>query len=193
MYSFISGRIVSVTDGSVVIENNGIGYELSVSANTMGCCSPGKNMQLFTFMQVREDDVSLYGFATREEKVIFKKLIGISGVGPKMALQALSGMSVSGLLTAVASEDVKTLSKIKGVGKKTAERICLELRGQLDDAECPVPRGETRDGLVEDALFALASLGIPRTDAYRAVIEAAKLSDRLEEVITIALRGFDKR
>src|SRR5574344_14047 len=102
MYSFISGRVVSVTEGVVVIENNGIGYEIAVGANTLADCCVGKNMQLFTYLQVKEDVFALYGFSTQEEKTMFLKLITVSGVGPKMALQVLSGMALNSLIIAIA-------------------------------------------------------------------------------------------
>lgn len=196
MYSFISGRIVAVTDGIVVIENNGIGFEINVSTNTLANCSVGKNMQLHTYLQVKEDMLALYGFSSLEEKSMFLKLITISGVGPKMALQVLSGMEINSLIIAIASEDIKTLATIKGLGKKTAQRICLELKEQVDMADYNSVNDMSSDmvasgGLVSDALFALATLGISKTDAYKAVIEASQKTDKLEEVITYALRSLD--
>ncbi len=196
MYSFISGRIVSVVDGIVVIENNGIGYELNVSANTLSRCTVGNNMQLFTYLQVKEDIFALFGFSSQEEKSMFLKLITVSGVGPKMALQVLSGMDLNALIIAIASEDIKTLSKIKGLGKKTAERIVLELREQVDTADYADIKDSgtlASGGLVNDALFALATLGIAKADAYKAVLAAVEKSNKLEEVITLALRGLDLR
>lgn len=197
MYAFISGRIVTATENLIVIENNGIGYELNVSANTLTHCIVGKNMQLFTYLQVKEDLMALFGFSTQEEKNMFIKLITVSGVGPKLALQVLSGMELNGLLIAIASEDIKALSKIKGLGKKTAERIVLELREQVNVADYADISGGISSssiasgGLINDALFALATLGIAKSDAYKAVLAAAEKSEKLEEVITLALRALD--
>lgn len=196
MYSFISGRVVAVTDGTVVVENNGIGYEINVSGNTVGSCAVGKNMQLFTYLQVKEDIFALYGFSSQEEKSMFIKLITVSGVGPKMALQILSGLDINSLIIAIASDDIKSLSKIKGLGKKTAQRLCLELKEQVDTAEyAEIGAGAgvavASGGLISDALFALATLGIAKSDAYKAVVAAVEKSDKLEDVITLALRSLD--
>lgn len=198
MYSFITGRVVSATEGLMVIENNGIGYELNVSNNTLvNAGIVGKTLQLFTYMQVKEDLVALYGFSSMEEKGMFLKLISISGVGPKMALQVLSGLELNSLVLAIVTGDVKTLSKIKGLGKKTAERIILELREQVesnDFADTSIGGSAVSDkAVVNDAVFALVTLGIDKSNAYKAVVKAAERSDKLEDIITIALRSLDFR
>jgi Holliday junction DNA helicase, RuvA subunit len=198
MYSFITGRVVAVTEGCIVIENNGIGYELCVSNNTLvNAGVVGKTLQLFTYLQVKEDMLALYGFSSQEEKSLFLKLISISGVGPKMALQVLSGMELNSLVLAIVTGDVKTLSKVKGLGKKTAERIVLELREQVesaDFADTSIGGSAISDKtIVNDAVFALVALGIDKSNAYKAVVKAAERSDRLEDVITVALRSLDFR
>ena len=121
MYSYIRGRITESGDGYVVVESCGIGYELSVSANTL-CELSGRE---------GEDGVSLFGFSSEREKAMFLELLAVSGVGPKLAITVLSGMTTEQFAAAVVRADVKALSKIKGVGKKTAERIALELRDKV--------------------------------------------------------------
>ena len=129
MYNYIKGTLVAAEPGRVVLENNGIGYELGVSGNTLADANVvGKEMKLYTYLYVREDVFSLYGFSRAEEKTLFMRLIEISGVGPKLAMQILSGYDLGTLTVAIATGDVKTLSKIKGLGKKTAELIVLNLR-----------------------------------------------------------------
>lgn len=197
MYSFISGSIVSAIEGQIVIENNGIGYEINVSANTLMDCVVGQTKQLFTYLQVKEDAMVLFGFSSQEEKSMFLKLITISGVGPKMALQVLSGLDLNSLIIAIASEDTKTLSKIKGLGKKTAERIILELREQVDATDYmdfpKIDGAVSSNTLINDALFALAALDFPKAEAYKAVLTAVEKTSKLEEVITLALKGLDYR
>lgn len=198
MFAFISGRVVSITDTSITLENNGIGFELFVSSNTLAYAGiVGKSLQLYTYLNVKDDTFIMYGFSSKEEKSLFLKLITISGVGPKTALQMLSGLDINSLVLAIITGDVKTLSKTKGIGKKTAERIVLELRGQLGDfSESNVVINDgvlVNDSVVNDAVMALVALGINKTEAYKAVVKAKEKTDNLEEVITIALRGYDFR
>jgi Holliday junction DNA helicase RuvA len=194
MYAFISGRVVFASEGQVVIENNGIGYQIMVSNATLAVSNIiGETKQLHTYFYVKEDIFALYGFATIEEKNMFLKLIAISGVGPKLALQVLSGIEPRQLALCIVTNDLKTLSKIKGIGKKTAERIVLELREGIADEEILVTDSSIsviNDDVVSDAVLALQSLGISKNEAYKAVIKAREKSSMLEEIITLALRGL---
>lgn len=193
MYAFISGRVVSVSENQIVIENGGIGYQIAVSSNTIAKIgSIGDTRQLYTYLQVKEDLFALYGFLTLEEKNMFIKLINISGVGPKLALQVLSGMEPRALALCIVTNDIKSLSKIKGLGKKTSERIILELREGIEDEELMVTDNSVaviKDDVVNDAVLALQSLGVSKNEAYKAVLKAREKSGVLEEIITIALRG----
>ena len=130
MYNYIKGKVVEVGLDKLVLENNGIGYELGVSGNTLADVSAamGAEMKVFTYLYVREDTFALYGFSRAEEKTLFMRLIEISGIGPKLAMQILGGYDLATLTVAIATGDVKTLSKIKGLGKKTAELIVLNLK-----------------------------------------------------------------
>lgn len=194
MYAFITGRIVSIAENQVVIENGGIGYQLFVSSNTASAVGRiGETKQLYTYLQVKEDLFALYGFLTTEEKNMFLKLIDISGVGPKLALQVLSGIQPRALAMCIVTGDIKTLSKIKGLGKKTAERIILELKEGIGNEQLALTENNIaafNDELVGDAVLALQSLGVSKNEAYKAVLKAREKCDVLEEIITLALRGI---
>lgn len=191
MYNYIKGTLVEVGINSIVLENNGIGYELGVSGNTLADARDiGGQMKLHTYLYVREDTFALYGFSRAEEKALFMRLIEISGIGPKLAMQILSGYDLNTLTVAVATGDVKTLAKIKGLGKKTAELIVLNLREQLADdmTAADTAIGAAMDSDLSDAIFALVSLGVSNTEAVKAVQTAAKTNSGVENIITAALK-----
>lgn len=198
MIGFLKGNIVDTLESSVILENNGIGYNIFVSNSTL---SQIQNMQpvcLFTYMNVRDDGIYLYGFATKEEKTMFLKLITISGVGPKVALGILSGIEIKNLIIAIISSDTKTLSTIKGIGKKTAERIVLELRGSLEvDSDLLTGDVVTKDSIdamdkdMLDAISALRSLGITQNEAVKAVKIAKEQASCIEDLISISLRSLN--
>lgn len=184
-----------------MVQAGGVGYELLVSNNALTRLGKtGLECTVYTTLSVTQDDVRLFGFYSKEEKNMFAKLTSVSGVGGKMALQILSSADVGTLAVAIVSGDSATISKVKGIGKKTAERIILELREQMNDAV--VSGGAASDvfaqpeqaqgGVAADAISALVSLGISKTDAYSAVAAAMKKTDKLEQIITLALRSFDR-
>lgn len=195
MYAFISGKIDYVGEGLVVVDNNGIGYNIFVSNNVLTSLpKTGESVKLITFTQVKEDSFTLYGFLHIEEKVMFEKLININGVGCKIALQILSGIDTTTLAVAIANADISALTRIKGVGKKMAERIVLELKEKVDIKELT----KTETGIkmtmsedVNDAITALVSLGIAKSDAYKAVMKASEKTSGTNQLITLALRGMD--
>lgn len=197
MYAFITGTLASADAAAVVIENNGIGYEIFVSSATLSSAgSVGSRIKLYTYLHVSDDAMKLYGFYSQEEKAMFLKLISVSGIGPKVALQILSGTDVRTLAIAIVNGDAKTLSRIKGIGKKTAERVILELREQVEgDAVSGEPLvGIGGDGMGQEAAAVLVSLGMSRTDAVKAVnkVMAGGKASSLEALITLALRSVDK-
>lgn len=203
MYYSITGKVVFYEEGKVVLENNGIAYELGVTANTLSAfAKKGETVTAYTYLKVAEDEMSLYGFFSKEEKAMFINLISVSGVGPRTALQILSGIDLQRLAIAIVNSDAKTLSKVKGLGKKTAERIILELKekiaevGGRDDGDgfFGLLGGDdtSKDEVVNDAVLALVSLGISKTEAVKAVAVARSKTDKLENIITLALRSFDK-
>lgn len=198
MIGFIKGNIVDSTENSVILENSGIGYNIFVSNSTLSQIQNKQPVCLFTYLNVRDDGIYLYGFATKEEKNMFLKLITISGVGPKVALGILSGIAINNLIIAIISSDTKTLSTIKGIGKKTAERIVLELRGSLEiDNALLMGEVASKDTLdvmdkdMLDAISALRSLGITQGEAVKAVKTAKEQASTIEELISISLRSLN--
>lgn len=191
MYNYIIGKVTYAMGNTLVIENNGIGYEIGVSATTLyDCCTPGEIVKIYTYLYVREDTFSLYGFSKLEEKTLFLRLIDISGVGPKLAMQILGGMDLNSLTVAIATGDIKTLSKIKGLGKKTAELIVVSMRDQVsaDMASALSPLEKYADKDQSEAVFALVSLGMSNTEAVKLVAEIAKTTSGLENIIREALK-----
>ena len=195
MIGYIKGKIKSLTPEYALIETaSGLGFEVLLSGTAFSSLANRQEGELFTYMQVREDGVSLFGFATVEEKEMFLKLISVSGVGPKLGITALSGLSAVDIATAIASNDVKKLSSVKGMGKKTAERIILELRekvsvtASLETSETPVLVAS--DG-VEDAVVALMTLGFSKSESLKAIARArAQGASSVEDIIMLALKGM---
>ena len=193
MISFLVGVIEEKAENSLVLDVNGVGYELAVSSTTLSTLPmAGESVKIFTYMAVREDGVFLFGFSSKEERDVFFKLISVSGVGPKMAITILSGLSLSDLTIAIVKEDSSLLSKIKGLGKKTAERICLELKDKLG----PISTSETtfsadyNEDAVQMATDTLISLGINKNEAYMLARANAQNDATAEEIISKALRGY---
>ena len=182
MIGRLSGRILDCSPGLVVIDVAGVGYEVRIPLSTFYPLSSRPDPAvLFVHTHVREDVLQLFGFATREERLAFERLIAISGVGPKMALAVLSGIGVDDLLRAVAAADRGRLERIPGIGRKTAERILLELRDKRD-AESPArvaaqEPGRTHErGVREDAVSALVNLGYSAEAARRSIERVASES-----------------
>ncbi len=194
MYNYVSGKIVDKTVNTIVVDNNGIGYELGVSGNTLADVDMGELVKIFTYLYVREDTFALYGFSRKEEKDLFMRLIDISGIGPKGAMQILSGYDLRTLLVAIATGDVKTLSKIKGLGKKTAELIVLSLKDSIADSVADNSfEGEIKTSSIVDADMAAAidmveNLGISRGEAIRLVDEASKHVSGLGDIMSYVLK-----
>ena len=194
MISFLVGLIEEKRENTLILNVQGVGFELSVSSNTLGSLPmEGNNVKIFTYMAVREDDISLYGFSNMEEKALFMKLITVSGIGPKMAISILSGMSNPDLVLAIIKSDLKILSKIKGLGKKTAERICVELKDKLNPLNTPEElqfREDYNEDAVQMATDTLISLGINKNDAYMLARANAGNNASAEEIIAKSLRGY---
>lgn len=195
MYNYLNGEIVDIFDSNVVIDVNGVGYELNVSKYTLAECKLGQKQKLLTYLQVKEDGVALFGFATNEEKNMFLRLISVSGVGCKVALAVLSGMDCNSLAIAIFNGDTKLLTKIKGLGKKTAERLVLELKEKVvvdaNSIELPILNNLdvplTKE--IQNAVAVLVSLGKSQVDAEKLVDAANKLgANTTEELINMAFR-----
>lgn len=187
MINFIYGEIASKNENSVVLDHNGIGFEIFVSTSTLSLIGQiGEMARVFTYMNVKEDELSLYGFLSIEEKNMFLKIINVSGIGPKMALQILSGLSLSDLAVAIKNEDIKLLSTIKGLGKKTAERLALELKDKIDLIGFAVQDTLAEDvnvDMVDEAMQALIALGINKNEAYRLAKLNAVGAESTEDII----------
>ena len=131
MISFIRGTVADLTENSAIIESNCIGFEINMTGNALAQLHIGQEVKLHTYFQVREDAMVLYGFFNKDDLQVFKLLLGVNGVGPKAALGVLAGITADELRFAVLSDDVKTLSKAPGIGKKTAQKLILELKDKL--------------------------------------------------------------
>ncbi len=192
MIGYIKGKVLSYTDTTVLLENNGIGYEIMCSASVYQNLVSQKSGEVYTYLAVKEDGVSLYGFSSLEEKNMFLKLITVSGVGPKSGIAILSAIDISSLATMIATEDVKGLSKIKGLGKKTAERIILELREKVEASyyEGEKPNKTAQDSQDDqDAIIALMSLGFTKAECVKVVKEAKEKGLKtIEEIIAYSIR-----
>ena len=175
MIALLRGTLVEKTPNQAILETGGVGYDVTIPISTFSKLpEPGSEVRLRIYTHVREDILALYGFLTADEKNLFEKLIGVSGIGPGLAVKVLSGMPAADLLTAIRRNEIERLVRIPGVGKKTAERMVLELRDKL-----PAPAGEEQGSaapalsrLDEDVLSALLNLGCARPMAEAAVRKA---------------------
>ncbi len=196
MISFLIGSIEEKSEQSVVLNCNNIGYEIFCSTNTINTLPLiNEECKIYTYLQVKEDGISLFGFSTVDEKELFNKLITVNGVGPKMAISILSGMNISDLIIAIIKEDVNMLSKIKGLGKKTAERICLELKDKLSTVNGALIDDNTisiDESILDDACEALISLGVSKNEALRLVKQNANENSSVEDIISNALRNMGR-
>lgn len=193
MISFLVGTIEDKQENSLLLDVGGVGFEMSISSNTFSALPMiGESVKVLTYMSVREDDISLFGFSSKEEKDLFVKLISVSGIGPKVAISILSGLTLNALSIAIANKDVKMLSKIKGLGAKTAERICVELKDKV--SAFPLIDGNQADDYDESAVQmatdTLIALGISKSEAYMLARSNAGDNASAEEIIAKSLRGY---
>lgn len=191
MYSYIKGTIEEIYIDNIVIENNGIGYKVNVSSNTIMNLKVGEATKIYTKLIVREDDMSLCGFVSREELKMFELLTSVSKIGPKVALSILSFASPAQLGAYILSEDVGKLSKAPGVGKKTAERIVLELKDKVDknniDFEPTLLSQKPTFISQDESIDALVALGYTLAESKDAVQKCKKDGMDTEAIIKKAL------
>ncbi|MGN0765496.1 MAG: Holliday junction branch migration protein RuvA [Christensenellales bacterium] len=199
MYYSISGKVIYCGEGRLVVECGGVGYDIAVSTSTLiKLGNIGQQVTVYTYLQVQEDALRLFGFYSREEKAMFENLLTVSGVGPKLAIQILSGQELGQLVASIVNADVKAIASSKGVGKKTAERIVLELQGKLNADGAlesilganATPVATSGDEITRDAVEALMSFGISRSQAEQAVAKVRGNADDLESVIALAFRSL---
>ncbi|MCL2848393.1 MAG: Holliday junction branch migration protein RuvA [Firmicutes bacterium] len=199
MINFIQGIISEKIEQSVIVEANGLGYECFVSNQTLSVLSVGQSAKILTYLKVSDDGLTLYGFIESAERAMFLRLISVSGVGAKVALSVLSGMNIDRLVSAVASGDIVMISSIKGIGKKTAERIVLELKDKIineflikqgGDIAMVANGSEIVGSLAGQAVEALVALGYSKSEATNSV---SKIKDMdglsVEDIIVKALRN----
>lgn len=192
MFAYLEGKITYKSPSLLSIEVNGVGYEVNITLQTFGKIQHAERCKLFTHLQVREDAWILYGFADEQERQTFRQLLGINGVGAATARIILSSLTPEELEKAVATEDVKTLEKVKGIGAKTAQRIVLELKGKISftknsESGSPILHNTT----VDDALIALINLGINRVHAETAIKKVNNAASKsIEELIKQALKAL---
>lgn len=197
MIARLCGTVLEKQPNRVVVDVGGVGYDVQVPLSTFyGLGEPGAAVTLRVHTHVREDAIALYGFASGLEQDLFERLISISGIGPKLALAVLSGIDPGELVRAIRTQDVARLTRIPGVGKKTAERIGLELKDRMPQAAAHgAPEGiESGSGLRDDLLSALANLGYQRAAAEKAVDAVMKKAPdaSFEDALRDVLRGMMK-
>jgi holliday junction DNA helicase RuvA len=191
MIHFLRGKIAEINPAYVVVECNGVGYFVSISLNTYGKIQGLENVKLLTHHIFREDGQFLYGFHSEDERVVFKLLLGVSGVGANTARVLLSAMTPSEVVESVSSNNVAQLQKVKGIGQKTAERIIVDLRGKIDKGSyVPENISPSHNTIRQESLSALVQLGFARQAAEKAVDQAIKSGDTMsvEDVIRLALK-----
>jgi Holliday junction DNA helicase RuvA len=172
MIAYLTGTVAGTDQTSAVIDVGGVGYAVFMSNRALSRLpQPGEQARVFTHLQVREDDMSLYGFLSLDEKALFQKLIGVTGVGPKVALAALSTFEPDELVEAIVAEDVKAVSRIPGVGKKSASRIVLELKGSIESSSASAPAARDNAN-VKLAAETLMAMGFSPTEAEVALRDA---------------------
>ena len=196
MYAHIEGVVAEKSADGIVIDAGGVGYEMTVSAATLAACpQAGERTKLYAYLSVREDAMELFGFSTREEKRMFLRLIAVSGIGPRTALGVLSALSVRDLSIALVTGDAQALARAPGIGKKTAQRLVLELKDKVSDEEltspgAPAPARAAGSGAEGEAIEALMALGYPAGEAAKAVSAVAGQADRADEILRLALRSM---
>jgi holliday junction DNA helicase RuvA len=177
MIAHLRGRLIAKHPNQAIVETGGVGYDVVISVPTFSeLPSAGGEVALHIHTHVREDQIALFGFVRPEEKQLFEKLLSVSGIGPKLAITILSGMAAPDMVAAIKGNDVAKLTRIPGIGKKTAERMVLELRDKLKDFGA-TPSAPPASPVEEDVLSALLNLGYQRPAAERALSIAAKNGD----------------
>lgn len=189
MITHLNGKLIEKTPTSLIVECGGIGYEVKVSLNTFSAIGNDESIRIFTEFVVREDAQILYGFKTTEEREMFRLLVSVSGIGPSTGILMLSGLTPSEIATAITTEDVETIKSVKGIGKKTAERVIVDLKDKMLKFEVSDENISTSDNRLRfDALTALVSLGFDKKSAEKAINKVMKEQDTVELLIKDALK-----
>lgn len=198
MIVHINGILDVKTPGCIVVEAAGVGYQMAIPLSTYDKLpATGEKLKILTYHAVREDDELLFGFATAGELDMFKHLLAVNGVGPRLALAVLSGMGVCDLQSAIANGEAKRISAIKGIGKKTAERICVELKDRVSLFDAIANGGAGATGgtseMVRDALLALVALGFAEDAARKQIDAVLASSPAIADTQTLIRRALSGR
>lgn len=193
MIAYIKGTAVYADQECIIVDNRGMGYEIRTSSATCSEVRMGEEVTLYTYLYVREDMIALYGFLSREELRIFRLLLGVSGIGPRVAVSVLSTLKVEDLYYAVISEDTKSIARTPGIGPKGAKRLIIELKDKLDLSDLGLGEKEEEsistqesageDSQIMDAMEALIALGYSNGEAYRAVHKVPGAKDMDTETL----------
>ena len=197
MIGFLRGKIVQLLPEYCLIEVQGVGYRVFLPSSTGDKLSIGREALLYTYLHVREDALLLYGFLTQEEYDLFVKLIAVSGIGPRAGIGILSSISPSAFIQAIGNKDLTVLTKISGIGKKTAERIVLELKDKIGSLELDhsvenITAGVTGESLGQQALEALMALGYTQAEVVP-IIKKNEQKSCVEDIIKAVLKEFGGR
>jgi len=190
MIAFLQGTVRALRSGFAVVENNGIGYKVSVTSYTLGKLASMKHVALFVHTYVREDTLALYGFLQENELAMFELLISVSGIGPKAALSILSIADPKTITTAILNDDASILTRVSGVGKKTAERVILELQNKVADISVGDKEQVVQD---TDALEALTAMGYSASEAREALKQVPSTVTDLSEKVKQAFKYLGKQ
>lgn len=197
MYAFIRGTVEEIAPDRAVLEAGGVGYELFCSAKTLDTLTRGKEARLYTHFYLAEGVMALYGFAEKTERAMFRRLIGVTRVGPKLALAVLSKLTASDIAAAILTENSAAFDKIPGMGKKTAARVLLELKEKVGQEEyseftggMEAPKSKEEQNLRAEAVAALVSLGYDGVSAGRAVSAVPEDCERIEDIMKLALKSL---
>ena len=196
MIAYIKGNIEIKAKEYIIIEVNGIGYKIFMSSSAINELEQGKTAKIYTYLKVKEDDVSLYGFLNNEELVTFELLIGVGGIGAKSAITILSNITPSKFALAVITNNVNALKKLPGIGPKTAQRIILELKDKMktqeaiEDEESPLEVAISLDNKANDAIEALCVLGYTRRDIENVITKIDTSNLTVEDIIKQGLKYF---
>ena len=198
MIAYIKGTVQQQSEQGLVLDNQGIGYIIGMSASTMSRLpGKGEEAQVYTYMQVKEDDISLFGFVNQEELSLFRLLISISGIGPKVGMAVLGMMSPQQILSAIADGDAVAFSRVPGVGKKTAQRITLELQDKINSPMSAIQSASGAGAVLassdkQDAVEALVALGYGRSESLKAVLAVATEEMSADQIIRLSLKELTK-
>lgn len=194
MIGFVEGIIEYIDVDKIVVNNNGVGYNVFMPASQIDTLNVDETVRVFTYLNVREDAMQLFGFLTRDDLEVFKLLITVNGIGPKGGLAVLSTITTDDLRVAVISEDAKAISKAPGIGAKTAQKVIIELKDKLNLEDVLEPKLDANfqindNNSMSEAVMALVALGYSQADAYRAVKSIDNIEELdVENVIKMALK-----